>query len=301
MSTVIYLDVLVAVNIFVTYILLVCTRVVLKTDTKKYGVLVASVLGGASSLIIFWESMPLVLSVAYKLFVGILISYSAFFPKTKKLFLKTGVAFFFVNFIFGGLMYFVEITFNAGNILYINGTVYFDVSVLFLVSMTLICYGLLLLCDYVLKRRTSENTLYNVTIFFRNEEVSLKGFYDTGNHLSDGIEGKPVIIADLNSLAPLFTYSELKYLKHGELYDEVPETLKGFSRIVPCSSVTGEAILKAIVADKLVIADNKMQYETTFFVVGVLKNKLLNDEYNCILNSEIFERGQKRDALKINK
>ena len=56
MSTVIYLDVLVAVNIFVTYILLVCTRVVLKTDTKKYGVLVASVLGGASSLIIFWES-----------------------------------------------------------------------------------------------------------------------------------------------------------------------------------------------------------------------------------------------------
>ena len=88
MVTVIYLDVLLAVNIFVTYILLVCTRVILKNDTNKYGLLIASLLGGATSLIIFWENMPLILSVIYKLFAGVFISTSAFLPKTKKMLFK---------------------------------------------------------------------------------------------------------------------------------------------------------------------------------------------------------------------
>ena len=65
-----------------------------------------------------------------------------------------------MNFLFGGVMYFVELTFNPSNIFYMNGTVYFDISVLFLVSMTLICYGLLLVFDFFLKKRTSEKTLY---------------------------------------------------------------------------------------------------------------------------------------------
>ncbi|MBO5856667.1 MAG: sigma-E processing peptidase SpoIIGA, partial [Clostridia bacterium] len=115
MVTVIYLDVLVAVNIFVTYILIVCTRVIIKLDTKKWGVVFATILGGVASLIIFWETMPLGLSVIYKIFVGMAISYSAFVPNNRKLFLKTTFAFFLVNFIFGGVMYFVEVTLNINN------------------------------------------------------------------------------------------------------------------------------------------------------------------------------------------
>jgi uncharacterized repeat protein (TIGR02543 family) len=188
MATVIYLDVLVAVNIFVTYILLVCTRVVAKLQTKKWGVVISTIIGGASSLIIFWEEMPIALSIVYKILIGIIISYSAFVPNNRKLFFKTTLAFFLVNFIFGGVMYFIEITLNINNILYINGTVYFDISVLFLVSMTLICYGLLLVGDYFLRKRASENTIYEVLLHFRNECVTLKALYDTGNHLTDGLD-----------------------------------------------------------------------------------------------------------------
>ena len=160
MKTVIYVDVLVAVNTLVTYILIVCTRVIVKSDTHKWGAVLAVFFGGVSSLVIFWESMPLVLSVLFKIMGVVIISCSAFLPKDKKQFIKTTLAFLFVNFLFGGLLYFVELSFNPSNIFYMNGTVYFDISVLFLVSMTLICYGLLLLFDFFIfwqKCRTRNN------------------------------------------------------------------------------------------------------------------------------------------------
>lgn len=301
MVTVIYVDVLLAVNIFVTYILLVCTRVILKNDTNKYGILIASVLGGASSLIIFWEDMPLILSVVYKLVVGVIISFSAFLPKSKKLIFKTSVAFFFVNFIFGGVMYFFEVTFNMSNIIYMNGTVYFDISVLFLIAMTLICYGLLLLGDYILKRRASDGSVYETELFLRGESVLLKALYDTGNHVTDGLAGKPVIITQVDALIDLFDLTEINYLKGNLTDSEVPEGLKNILRIIPCSSVSGATVLKGFVPEKIIIKNSKTKFETEHVIVAVTNGDLMNGEYNCILNSAIFERGKVLNDTKVNK
>lgn len=301
MKTVVYVDVLVAVNILVTYIMLVCTRVVVKSDTNKWGVVLATFFGGISSLVIFWESMPLVLSVIFKMAGVIIISFSAFLPKNKKQFLKTTLAFLFVNILFGGLLYFVELTFNPSNIFYMNGTVYFDISVLFLVSMTLICYGLLLAFDFFLKKRASEKTLYKVTLYFRNKSINLEALYDTGNHLTDGIEGKPVVVTELNSIKDFFSRSEIEYFKSDSIVSEVPATLKSIVRIVPCSSINGSSLLKAFVAEEMIIESDTFKFKTDFFVVAVTNNELSLGEYNCLLNSDIFERGTKINEDKVFK
>ncbi len=301
MKTVVYVDVLVAVNILVTYIMLVCTRVVVKSDTNKWGLVLATLFGGISSLVIFWESMPLILSVIFKIAGVIIISFSAFLPKNKKQFLKTTLAFLFVNFLFGGLLYFVELTFNPSNIFYVNGTVYFDISVLFLISMTLICYGFLLVFDFFLKKRASEKTLYKITLYFRNKSVKLDALYDTGNHLTDGIEGKPVVVTELNSIKDFFSRSEIEYFKSDSIVSEVPETLKSIVRIVPCSSINGNSLLKAFVAEEMIIESDTFKFKTDFFVVAVTNNALSLGEYNCLLNSDIFERGTKINEDKVFK
>lgn len=301
MVTVIYVDVLVAVNILVTYILLVCTRVIVKSDTNKWGVVIATLLGGASSLIIFWEEIPVVISVIYKILVAMIISYSAFVPDNKKMFFKTTLAFFFVNFIFGGAMYFVAVTLNVNNLMYINGTVYFDISVLFLVSMTLICYGLLLVGDYFLKKRASENTLYDVLLYFRNEKVTLKALYDTGNHLTDALDSKPVIIVELKEILKFFSSSETQFFMSSDLNVDIPATIKSVFRIVPCSSVTGSSILKGFIPEKIEIISKDYKYETSFLVVAVSDGLSQNGEYNCILNADIFERGKRIDSVKVNR
>lgn len=301
MKTVVYVDVLIAVNIIVTYIMIVCSRVILKSDTHKWGVLLAVFFGGLSSLVIFWEKMPLLISVVFKILGVVIISFLAFFPKNKKQFLKTTLAFLFVNFLFGGVMYFVELTFNPSNIFYINGTVYFDISVLFLVAMTLICYGLLLVFDFFLRKRSAEKTLYKATIYFRNKSITLKALYDTGNHLTDGIEGKPVVIAELNSVKEFFSPVEIDYFKNNSITSEVPSEIKSVLRIVPCSSINGDSLLKAFVPENIVIESDSFKFQTEFFVVAVTNNSLSLGEYNCILNSQIFERGTKINEDKIFK
>lgn len=301
MKTVIYVDVLIAVNILITYVMLVCTRVIVKSDTNKWGVVIATFFGGVSSLVIFLENMPIVFSVLLKILGVTVISFSAFLPESKTMFLKTALAFLFVNFLFGGVMYFVEITFKPTDIIYINGTVYFDISVLFLVSVTLICYGLLLLFDFFLKKRSSEKTLYNATIYFRNKSVQVKALYDTGNHLTDGIEGKPVIIVTLNSIKEFFSRSETEYFKSELITPEVPSTLKSIVRIVPCSSVNGNSLLKGFVPEKMIIEIDDFKLQTAFFIVAVTNNPLSLGEYDCILNSAIFERSSKINENKICK
>ncbi|MBQ6935363.1 MAG: sigma-E processing peptidase SpoIIGA, partial [Clostridia bacterium] len=240
-------------------------------------------------------------SVIYKLLVGIIISFSAFLPETLKKFFKTVFAFFFVNFIFGGVMYFIEVTFNITNLMYINGTVYFDISVVFLVSMTLICYGLLLAGDYFFKKRASENMLYDVFLYFRNECVPLKAFYDTGNHLTDGLDSKPVIIVELKELLKFFSNSEIEFFMNDNLSGNVPQTIKSAFRVIPCSSVTGKGILKGFIPEKLEIISEDYKYETTFFVVAVSTENLQNSEYNCILNADIFERGKRVEKIKVSR
>ena len=293
MKTVVYVDVLVAVNILVTYIMIVCSRVIVKSDTHKWGVVLAVFFGGVSSLVIFWETMPLAVSVLFKILSVVIISTLAFLPKSKKMILKTNLAFWFVSFLFGGVMYFVEITFKPSNIFYMNGTVYFDISVLFLVSMTLICYGLLLVFDFFLKKRTSEKTLYKATIYMGGKNVTLKALYDTGNHLTDGIEGKPVVIVNLNSIKEFFSPSEIEFFKSDSITTDVPSTLKSIVRIVPCSSINGNSLLKGFVPEKIIIESDNLKFQTTFLIVAVTNNSLSLGEYNCILNSEIFERGTK--------
>lgn len=292
MTTVIYVDVLVAVNIFITYVLLVCTRVILKRDTSKWGIAVSSFIGGASSLVIFFEEIPLVFSVFYKLLLALVISFFTFLPKDKKLLFKASFSFFLVSFIFGGVMYFVEITFNLNNVLYINGTVYFDVSIFFLVSMTLICYGLLLLGDYVLKRRASSNTLYEVTVSFKGKKVSVNALYDTGNHLSDALTGKTVNVIELEKAAVLFSAEEYEFFENPSLALTVPETLCKDFKIIPCNALTGEGVMKGFVPQRVVVKNKSINFEIENTVFAVCNKSLSQNEYNCILNSEIFERGR---------
>ncbi len=301
MQTVVYADVLVAVNIFITYILLVSVRVITKNGTKKYGVLIASLIGGFSSLIIFCENLPISVSIFYKIAVGVLVTVFAFHPENKKIFFKVLSTFLLVSFLFGGIMYFFEITFSPNKVFFINGTVYFDISVLFLVSATLIIYGLLVLFDYFFKKKTVEKTTFTATIFFRDEEVTVKALYDTGNFLTDGLEGKPVNIAFIDSIAALFTFNEIKFLKFGKITDEVPETLKKYLRVIPCSAVTGETVLFAIVPEKIIIKNDKFQYITDFSVLAVTNKNTADGEFNCILNSDIFERGKTINVEKIKK
>lgn len=282
---VIYADVLVALNTVLTYIFICATRRFTRLPTKKYGVLFASVVGGASSLIIFADSLNIAVSVLYKIAVAVAITAIAFLPKTAKGFLKAFASFFAVSFLFAGLMLAIELMFSPPNMRYENGTVYFDMSVTFLAGCVLSFYGMLTLFDKILGARIHKNTLCNVRVTFRDSAVELRGLRDTGNTATDALNGKPVCFAELSKIAPLFSASELKYLKRNDYGEEVPDSLKTALHPVACSSVGGDRLLQAFVPEKIEISTSGELKKAALCTFAIVPDNLSDGEYSVILNA----------------
>ncbi len=299
----VYADVLVALNILITYLILVSVRLVCRYATNKWGVAIACVLGGISALIIFCESMSVVWSVIYKLSVAAVITAVAFLPENLKIFLKTFFAFFGISFLFGGVMYGVEITFKPQNILYLNGTVYFDMSIKYLVGSVLVIYGIFVICNYFLSKKLGSNEIYKVKITFRNISTEILGFADTGNNLKDGMTGRPVIVAELSAVAPLFTFEETEFFKKGD-FTEVPESLKTKIHLIPCNTVSGETLLPCVIPENVEYKIKNKKAHTDFVSMAICNKSLSSGEYKALLNSSIFDLGwkeyERKDAIFVD-
>ena len=294
-----YADVLVSVNVLITYIFIVCTRVICKMATNKFLVAIGSFIGGFSSLIIFFDVKYQVLSFFIKLLTAAVIVAVSFLPRSIRGFIKLYSGFFTVSVIFGGVMYFLEITINPEKIMYYNGTVYFDMSLAYLVGSVLVIYGLFLIVQYFLDKKASSENLCEVKIFFRNSAVSLLSIIDTGNNLTDGLTGRPVVVAELSAVAPLFDFSELDFLKKGN-YENIPEALKKYIRVVPCGAVTGDGLLLAFIPEKVEVKTKTRVYINDYCVIAVLNKQLSEGEYKALLNEKILQNSREEKRIESN-
>lgn len=284
----IYVDVLVCVNILITYIFLVCTRVAVNLPTSKWGIGVACVLGGLSSLAVFIDESMIAVSISLKLFIGAIIILFSFVPHTIKSFFKAYIGFFAISVVFGGVMYFLEITFRPHGIMYVNGTVYFDMSIKYLVGCTFIIYGIFLLVNYFFERKATKNQIYRVSVTFRHTELSVLGFLDTGNSLVDTLTGRMVFVGEVKSFAPLFTYEEQSFLKNGGI-DNVPCSLVGIIHLVPCKTVGEAALLPAFVPDRVEIEIFKKKKEIKNVSIALADVDFSQGEYSVLLNKRVIE------------
>ena len=284
----IYADVLVALNILLSYILIVATRVIVKMPTNKWAVMTASVIGGFSSLVIFYENGGVAFSLIYKIITGGILVAVGFLPKSFKPFIKALLAFFGVSLLFGGGMYALEMTLHPKNIMFYNGVAYFDMSISYLVGSVLSIYGVFILSDYLITEHNTKGGKCELEITYNDTTVSMTAFIDTGNSLTDGMSGRPVIVAELNAVAPLLTREELLFFKSGE-YENVPKGLTKAFRLIPCKTVSGDSLLKGFLPVSVKIRNGENTYINNFCTVAITEKELSQGEYNALLNNNIFE------------
>ncbi len=288
-ETVIYADVLTVLNIIVTYILICAARTLSHLPSRRVGTVLASFVGGFSALIIFAPPMNILLSVLYKILTAAAIVLAAFMPKSAKAFLKGFAYFLAVSFLFAGAMLGIELAFSPPNMRFVNGAVYFDMSITFLVGSVLAVYGLLVICEKLLAVKFCKNTLCTVSVEFRGASAEINGLYDTGNTARDVLNGKPLNIVCADCVAPLFTAHELAYLKSAGWEACIPPELKTRVHIVPCSSVGGKSVLKAFNPDRVEVRINGKTKTAVPCTIAVTTERLSGGEYGIILNADIFE------------
>lgn len=289
MKQTIYIDVLVVLNIFVNYFLLLETSFLSKEKTKRIRLLLSSILGGVYSLIILVPKMPLSLSIFLKILFSITIILAAFKIANLKHFFRLFAIFFAVNFIFAGIMLAIELLLKPNRLQFNNGAIYIDISALTLTFLTVICYLIVKIISKFSKRNSQENKIVDLTVEFNNKKITGKGLIDTGNSLCDSFSGKPVIVAQYNFVKDILPNELRLYIKSEDkmnvnLCDEYKRKL----RLIPFNSVGGGGLLNAFKSDNVEIKTETKSIIVKSIYIAVNDANLSNGEYVAILNPELL-------------
>ena len=210
----IYIDLFLLFNTIMDIIIITSVSILLKRNTTYKRILISSLLGGLSSLMLFTSINRLLL----ELITIILMITIAFKYKNIRYFLTNMLYTYILSILLGGLIYLFnsKVTLN----IYLN---YLVIIVLSIEVMTL----------YIKESKKIKNTYnnyYKVDIYFKDKEkISLIGFLDTGNNLYDPYKKRPIILVDK------------KYQKEDKFI------------LVPYHTINGEGLLKCIKPEKVYI------------------------------------------------
>ncbi len=288
MNTVVYADILIVVNILVNYFLFRASAAVTKLEFKPVRLLAASVLGGVFSLIIFIDGLHWVLSAVIKTAFIIISVFVAFKPVSLKVFLKCTAAFLLSNFVFAGIMLACCTVFFPNLVIYKNGVVYFDIDILTLAVASVVCYAVLTLISYFTASRVPPKSIFDFTLFYGDKILSAKALFDTGNGLKDSFSGRPVIIAEADFLEEAF----------GKGFDCTK--MKNY-RLVPYSTIKGNGVLPAFLADKVTVTSGDKTVTAFDIYIAVTDKKIISGGYSALLSTTFFEYTENsRKGEKIN-
>lgn len=210
----IYIDLFFLFNTIMDIIIITSVSILLKRNTTYKRILISSLLGGISSLMLFTSINRLLL----ELITIILMVTIAFKYKNIRYFLTNILYTYILSILLGGLIYLFnsKVTLN----IYLN---YLVIIILSIEVMTL----------YIKENKKIKNTYnnyYKVDIYFKDKEkISLIGFLDTGNNLYDPYKKRPIILVDK------------KYQKEDKFI------------LVPYHTINGEGLLKCIKPEKVYI------------------------------------------------
>lgn len=260
----VYADVLVAVNLYVDYILLSLVRRFLGLSTTGPRMVLGALTGGALSLLGLlplpgW-TVPLTAGVS-----ALLTSLAAFAPAGKKLLLRCWLSLWGASFLLAGAVLFILQFVPAGHMALVGGAVYLDLSLPVLFFATCGAYLIFLLAEKLLPKGSGP-PLAKLEITRLGETRTVYAKADTGCELREPFSGLPVIVCErkaLEGLAPA----------EGEPM-----------RLVPFGSLGGEGLLYAFLPD-LVVGPGG---EPLKCYIALTDAPLSAGQYSALYNPDLF-------------
>ncbi len=272
MLLIVYADVLIFLNLIVNYLLLCATSKIIGSKPKTLRAVLASFLGGISSLYIFLPKLNIIFEFLLKVVTCLLMSVICFGFRNMKNILKNSLVFFAVTCGYGGIMFAFWILFNPKGMVINNSIVYFNISPTVLVVCSVVGYIFLSIATKIFAKTLKFAKRCNVTVFANEKSVRLEAIVDTGNSIEDIFSNSEIIIADSTAVNTLFDDSDKESTRF---------------RVLPCSTVSGYDMLEAFRCDSAVVIDNNRQTVLDKPLLAISKTKL-NDGYNAIINPKVL-------------
>lgn len=209
-----YIDLFFIFNVIIDYIIIMSTSILLKRRTSYIRMILSSLIGGISSLVLFTSLNKIVIEVV-SIIIMVLISFGY---KGIRYLIKNILYMYILSTLLGGIIYLFNIK--------VSNSMFLTYLIIIVISIEV----MILYIKENKKMRSIYNNYYKVDIYFKDrEKLSLIGFVDTGNNLYDPYKKRPVIIVPN------------KYIKEDKYI------------LVPYHTVNGNGLLKCIKPDIIFI------------------------------------------------
>ena len=170
---IVYVDVLLILNFLVNYFMLLSVKKISRNKTTRLRILIASLIGGLSALLLFAEKLGIIMTLL-KVASAFLMCLVAFGLKPIRAYLKSVFWLFAICFLFGGVVFAIYYFFETDILLYSNGIIYFDVDITFLVICSVLSYLIITLITHLTDKKAPSNKEYYVTIESEKRLVSAR-------------------------------------------------------------------------------------------------------------------------------
>ena len=261
-SMTIYVDLIILLNFFLDFLLLVTLSLVLKRNIKIYKAILGALVGSISIITLFYSISSFNLFV-FKVIISIFMILITFGFKNINYFLKNILYLYLLSIVLGGFLYFLNNMFSYKNIglVFINKG--FSINMFFIIVTSPIILYLYVKSNKELKH--NYNNRYKVEITFLNGKKSLlTGFLDTGNNLYDQYKKRPIILINKDLIK-----------------DYNPRFI-----LVPCKTINKNSLLKCFSVKKIVINGKNIEKEV---LVGISDNLFNIEGVDLLLHSKITE------------
>ena len=283
---VIYLDVLILINLYVTYFQILAVSVFTHRKSIWYRKLSAAGIGAVASLSIFIPQEMVLTLTLLKIFLCALIAFVAFGYTGFRAYAVSVLFLMLVSFVFSGLMLCVWLFAAPMKMLFINGTVYFGIDTMTIILSTCAAYGVVRIIRYILDKNGKTDGKYTVIIKNNGRECRLSALADSGNGMVDCFSGLPVIVCRRDMCADVSPPAIEMIENNSDISDIGTQMIKGV-RIMPFSTVGKGGLICMFKAESVVIDDetNEEKYPVNALIGIVIGAR---QEYEAIFNPKIL-------------
>ncbi len=283
---VIYLDVLILINLYVTYFQILAVSVFTHRKTVWYRKLSAAGIGAVASLSIFIPQEMVLTLTLLKIFLCALIAFVAFGYTGFRAYAVSVLFLMLVSFVFSGLMLCVWLFAAPMKMLFINGTVYFGIDTMTIILSTCAAYGVVRIIRYILDKNGKTDGKYTVIIKNNGRECRLSALADSGNGMVDCFSGLPVIVCRRDMCADV-SPPAIEMIENNSDISEIGTQMIKDVRIMPFSTVGKGGLICMFKAESVVIDDetNEEKYPVNALIGIVIGGR---QEYEAIFNPKIL-------------
>lgn len=279
--TVVYIDILLALNLFIDYILLCATARVLHLPTTRGRVILGAVVGALSSLIILLPPMGTAISVLLKLASAVTMVPIAFHVRTFRTFCKITLVLFVISALFAGVCNGLCLLSATPAAFVQSGVVYADIPPTLLLVWVVAAYGVLCVYDRVTRKRMAKNAAFHVELTDGDFSVTLRALFDSGHSLRESFSGAPVIVADRAALKEFARQTETPFIRSTAVA----------IRYIPFSSIGGDGVLPAFRPPQVILRTRDRQTDISGVWIAVC-DRVGRGEYDALIGPSIAEQIQ---------